>query len=188
MWPWLFGAILLLSGLVIIAFHQYWRSPAAIIVSVAGLVSGDTWRAAADRSRGLRCCRQRGLQFRRNRGDLGGVRLPRLGRAVSDLRRLEAGSRTAVMPRVVKHPDVRRAELLDRAAGAVSAARLRQRQPERSDRRRRGLQRRLLPLVSIERCADGGAGRAQRPRRFRRSRGCCWPHATVTRWTGSTRC
>jgi uncharacterized membrane protein len=36
MWPWLFGAILLISGLVIIAFHQYWRSPAAIIVSVVG--------------------------------------------------------------------------------------------------------------------------------------------------------
>ena len=36
MWPWLFGAILLISGLVIIAFHQYWRSPAAIIVSMAG--------------------------------------------------------------------------------------------------------------------------------------------------------
>jgi len=36
MWPWLFGAILLMFGLVIIAFHQYWRSPAAIIVSVVG--------------------------------------------------------------------------------------------------------------------------------------------------------
>jgi len=36
MWPWLFGAILLMFGLVIIAFHQYWRSPAAIIVSVLG--------------------------------------------------------------------------------------------------------------------------------------------------------
>ena len=36
MWPWLFGAILLIAGLVIIAFHQYWRSPAAIIVSVVG--------------------------------------------------------------------------------------------------------------------------------------------------------
>ncbi|MGO8966268.1 hypothetical protein [Mycobacterium sp.] len=36
MWPWLFGAILLFSGLMIIAFHQYWRSPAAIIVSVLG--------------------------------------------------------------------------------------------------------------------------------------------------------
>lgn len=36
MWPWLFGAILLIGGLVIIAFHQYWRSPAAIIVSVVG--------------------------------------------------------------------------------------------------------------------------------------------------------
>ncbi len=36
MWPWLFGAILLISGLMIIAFHQYWRSPAAIIVSAVG--------------------------------------------------------------------------------------------------------------------------------------------------------
>jgi FtsH-binding integral membrane protein len=36
MWPWLFGAILLIFGLVIIAFHQYWRSPAAIIVSLVG--------------------------------------------------------------------------------------------------------------------------------------------------------
>jgi uncharacterized membrane protein len=36
MWPWIFGAILLIFGLVIIAFHQYWRSPAAIIISVVG--------------------------------------------------------------------------------------------------------------------------------------------------------
>jgi hypothetical protein len=36
MWPWLYGAILLGGGLFIIAFHQYWRSPAAIIVSVVG--------------------------------------------------------------------------------------------------------------------------------------------------------
>jgi hypothetical protein len=36
MWAWLFGAILLIAGLVIIAFHQYWRSPAAIIVSLVG--------------------------------------------------------------------------------------------------------------------------------------------------------
>jgi uncharacterized membrane protein len=36
MWPWLFGAILLMAGLVIIAFHQYWRGPAAIIVSAVG--------------------------------------------------------------------------------------------------------------------------------------------------------
>ncbi|MBV9088339.1 MAG: hypothetical protein JO044_00300 [Mycobacteriaceae bacterium] len=38
MWPWLFGAILLMFGLIIIAFHQYWRSPAAIIVSVVGWI------------------------------------------------------------------------------------------------------------------------------------------------------
>jgi hypothetical protein len=36
MWPWLYGAILLIAGLIIIAFHQYWRGPAAIIVSVVG--------------------------------------------------------------------------------------------------------------------------------------------------------
>jgi vacuolar-type H+-ATPase subunit I/STV1 len=36
MWSWLFGAILLIFGLVIVAFHQYWRSPAAIIVSLVG--------------------------------------------------------------------------------------------------------------------------------------------------------
>ena len=36
MWPWLYGAILLMGGLFIIAFHQYWRSPAAIIVSAVG--------------------------------------------------------------------------------------------------------------------------------------------------------
>jgi hypothetical protein len=36
MWPWLYGAILLIGGLFIIAFHQYWRSPAAIIVSAMG--------------------------------------------------------------------------------------------------------------------------------------------------------
>jgi hypothetical protein len=36
MWPWLYGAILLFSGLMIIAFHQYWRGAAAIIVSLLG--------------------------------------------------------------------------------------------------------------------------------------------------------
>ncbi|HTX97581.1 MAG TPA: hypothetical protein VME67_23780 [Mycobacterium sp.] len=36
MWPWLYGAILLMGGLLIIAFHQYWRSPAAVIVSLVG--------------------------------------------------------------------------------------------------------------------------------------------------------
>ena len=36
LWQWALGAALLLWGSVIIAFHQYWRSPAAIIVSVVG--------------------------------------------------------------------------------------------------------------------------------------------------------
>jgi hypothetical protein len=35
-WPWVTGAFVLLSGLVVIALHQYWRSAAAIIVSVVG--------------------------------------------------------------------------------------------------------------------------------------------------------
>ena len=40
MWAWLYGAILLMGGLVIIAFHQYWRGPAAIIVSAFGWFLG----------------------------------------------------------------------------------------------------------------------------------------------------
>ena len=39
MWPWLFGAILLAMGVFVIAFHQYWRSPAAVIVSVFGWIA-----------------------------------------------------------------------------------------------------------------------------------------------------
>ena len=35
-WPWATGAFILLSGLIIIAFHQYWRSVAAVIVSLLG--------------------------------------------------------------------------------------------------------------------------------------------------------
>jgi len=38
MWPWLYGAILLMFGLIIIAFHQYWRSPAAVILSAVGWI------------------------------------------------------------------------------------------------------------------------------------------------------
>jgi len=36
LWPWMLGAFNLLGGLIIIALHQYWRSAAAIIVSVLG--------------------------------------------------------------------------------------------------------------------------------------------------------
>ena len=36
MWQWVLGAILLMWGSVIIAFHQYWRSVAAILVSLLG--------------------------------------------------------------------------------------------------------------------------------------------------------
>ncbi len=38
MWPWLYGAILLMFGLIILSFHQYWRNPAAIIISVVGWI------------------------------------------------------------------------------------------------------------------------------------------------------
>jgi hypothetical protein len=35
-WPWITGAFVLLSGLVIVALHPYWRGAAAIIVSALG--------------------------------------------------------------------------------------------------------------------------------------------------------
>ena len=35
-WPWVTGAFVLLSGLVVIALHQYWRGAAAIVVSLLG--------------------------------------------------------------------------------------------------------------------------------------------------------
>jgi len=36
MWAWLFGALLLFCGLMIIAFHQYWRGLAPVIISLFG--------------------------------------------------------------------------------------------------------------------------------------------------------
>ncbi|MEB3032531.1 hypothetical protein [[Mycobacterium] nativiensis] len=36
MWPWVLGALLFGGGLFIIAFHQFWRSVAAVIVSLFG--------------------------------------------------------------------------------------------------------------------------------------------------------
>jgi hypothetical protein len=35
-WPWVTGAFVLLTGLVVVALHQYWRGAPAIIVSVLG--------------------------------------------------------------------------------------------------------------------------------------------------------
>ena len=35
-WPWVVGAFILLGGIAVVAFHQVWRGPAAIIVSVLG--------------------------------------------------------------------------------------------------------------------------------------------------------
>ena len=35
-WPWVTGAFVLLSGLIVVALHQNWRGAAAIVVSVLG--------------------------------------------------------------------------------------------------------------------------------------------------------
>jgi hypothetical protein len=35
-WPWVTGAFILIGGIAIVAFHQFWRGPAAIVVSVLG--------------------------------------------------------------------------------------------------------------------------------------------------------
>jgi hypothetical protein len=37
-WPWVTGAFILMGGIAIVAFHQLWRGPAAIIISVIGWV------------------------------------------------------------------------------------------------------------------------------------------------------
>lgn len=37
-WPWVTGAFILAGGLIIVALHQYWRSAAAVIVSVFGWI------------------------------------------------------------------------------------------------------------------------------------------------------
>jgi hypothetical protein len=34
--PWILGAMMLLAGLIIIAFHQYWRSVSAVLISLFG--------------------------------------------------------------------------------------------------------------------------------------------------------
>lgn len=36
MWPWALGALLFFCGLFVVAFHQYWRSVAAVIISLFG--------------------------------------------------------------------------------------------------------------------------------------------------------
>ncbi len=38
-WPWVTGAFVLLTGLVVVALHQYWQGAAAIIVSLLGWVT-----------------------------------------------------------------------------------------------------------------------------------------------------
>ena len=36
LWSWIAGSFVLVGGLVMIALHSYWRTPAAIIVSILG--------------------------------------------------------------------------------------------------------------------------------------------------------
>jgi hypothetical protein len=38
-WPWVAGAFILLTGLVVVALHQYWQGAAPIIVSLLGWVT-----------------------------------------------------------------------------------------------------------------------------------------------------
>ena len=35
-WPWVTGAFILAGGITIVAFHQFWRGAAAVIVSILG--------------------------------------------------------------------------------------------------------------------------------------------------------
>ena len=35
-WPWVTGAFILAGGIAIVAFHQFWRGAAAVIVSILG--------------------------------------------------------------------------------------------------------------------------------------------------------
>lgn len=34
--PWMLGAMMLLAGLIVIAFHQYWRGVTAVLISLFG--------------------------------------------------------------------------------------------------------------------------------------------------------
>ena len=61
-WPWVTGAFILMGGIAIVAFHQYWRGAAAIIISVLGwalvargillIAFPDTFASLADRTIG----------------------------------------------------------------------------------------------------------------------------------------
>ena len=35
-WPWVTGAFVLIGGIAVVAFHNQWRNPAAVIVSLLG--------------------------------------------------------------------------------------------------------------------------------------------------------
>ena len=88
MWPWLFGAILLIGGIIIIAFHQYWRSPAAIIVSLVGWFFAIRGVLLLTVPRAYNAAGNAVYSSGASAVILGAVHLPGLGRALSDLRRL----------------------------------------------------------------------------------------------------
>ena len=51
MWPWVLGALLLFCGIFVVAFHQYWRSVAAVIISLsAGSSCCGVWYCSPRRS------------------------------------------------------------------------------------------------------------------------------------------
>ena len=87
-WPWVTGASILMGGIAIVAFHQVWRGPAAIIVSVLGwlfvargiflLAFPDAFASVANRVIGAVGCLA------------GRVRRFRCCRPVSDIRGMEA--------------------------------------------------------------------------------------------------
>ncbi len=100
---WFAGAQLLFGGLLIIAFHQFWSSAAAIVISLFGLVPGTSrrgppGRAATDRA--WRGCIDEGVaacpgRLRRRRADRPLAHLCRLDRQA----RLIAGEEQSVSRR-----------------------------------------------------------------------------------------
>ena len=61
--PWILGAMMLVSGLIVIAFHQYWYSVTAVLISLSGwfvALRGLTLMAQATPSPALACCSLRG--------------------------------------------------------------------------------------------------------------------------------
>jgi hypothetical protein len=86
-WPWVTGAFMLVGGLVIVALQQCWRGAESHRFCI-GLASGAAWALSAGVPNGLHVDGELGA-----RGECAvahGLRLLRVDRALSDLRRLDA--------------------------------------------------------------------------------------------------